>query len=193
MLAPENDFTELGFHNIQSRELIQTPQAPFLAVRFEAEDGRSGFGSFTVMDGVCFAVMAYPTANNPLTKSLLQDLSGMTESIRFDGIRDVLRPSDTVVLALELALLVLLLPAAALIYRLLIKKRPISRKRAVPVVLLQGAITGGAFALVRLIIPNIVQEPLFGSAGLVCMAAAFVIYSEGYRAPKKEQPQPEEA
>lgn len=61
------------------------------------------------------------------------------------------------------------------------------------VVLLQGAITGGAFALVRLIIPNIVQEPLFGLAGLVCMAAAFVIYSEGYRAPKKEQPQPEEA
>lgn len=193
LLAPENDFTELGVHNIQSRELIQTPQAPFLAVRFEAEDGRSGFGRFTVMDGVCFAVMAYPTANNPLTKSLIQDLSGMTESIRFDGIRDVLRPSDTVVLALGLALLVLLLPGLALIYRHLIKKRPISGKRASLVVFLQGAITGGAFALARLIIPNIVQEPLFGSASFVCMAAAFVIYSEGYRAPKKERPQPEEA
>ena len=104
----------------------------------------------------------------------------------------MIRPSDTVVLALELALLVLLLPLAALIYRLLIKKRPISRKRAVLVVLLQGAITGGAFALARLVIPNIVQEPLFGSASLVCMAVAFVIYSRGYCAPEKEQPQPEE-
>lgn len=193
LLAPENDFTELGFHNIQSCELIQTPQAPFLAVRFEAEDGRSGFGSFTVMDGVCFAVMAYPTANNPLTKSLLQDLSGMTESIRFDGIRDVLRPSDTVVLALELALLVLLLPGPALIYRHLIKKQPISRKRASLVVLLQQILPAGGFMLAQTIIPNIMQEQLFELAGLVCVAAAFVIYSEGYRAQKKEQPQPEES
>ena len=194
LLAPENDFTELGFHNIQSRELIQTPQVPFLAVRFESEeDGTDEVSGIAVMDGVCLTVMASPAAGDPLTKSKIQIFSDMIESIRLDDFRDVIRPSDTVVLALELALLVLLLPAAALIYRLLIKKRPISRKRAVPVVLLQGAITGGAFALVRLMIPNIVQEPLFGSAGLVCMAAAFVIYSEGYRAPKKEQPQPEEA
>ena len=192
LLAPENDFTELGVHNIQSRELIQTPQAPFLAVRFEEEDGRSGFGSFTVMDGVCFAVMAYPTANNPLTKSLLQDLSGMTESIRFDGIRDVFRPADTVVLALELALLVLLLPGPALIYRHLIKKQPISRRRASLVVLLQQILPAGGLMLAQIIIPNIMQEQLLELAGLVCVAATFVIYSEGYRAPKKEQPQPEE-
>lgn len=192
LLAAENDFTELGFNNIQSRELLQTPQAPFLAVRFEAEDGRSGFGSFTVMDGVCFAVMTFPTADNLLTKSQIQILSDMTKNIRFDGVRDVLRLSDTVVLALAIAILVLLLPVAALVYRILIKKRPISRKRTVLVVLLQGAITGGAFALAQLMIPNIVQEPLFGPASLACMAAAFIIYSRGYCAPEKEHPQPEE-
>ena len=48
----------------------------------------------------------------------------MIESVRLDDLRDVIRPSDTVVLALELAILVLLLPAAALIYRLLIKNGP---------------------------------------------------------------------
>ena len=117
----------------------------------------------------------------------------MIESVRLDNLRDVIRPSDTVVLALELAILVLLLPAAALIYRLLIKKRPISRKRTVLVVILQGAVTGGAFALARIVIPNIVQELLFGAARLVCMAAAFIIYARGCRAPEKEQPQPEEA
>lgn len=117
----------------------------------------------------------------------------MIESVRLDDLRDVIRPSDTVVLALELAILVLLLPAAALIYRLLIKKQPISRKRTVLVVILQGAVTGRAFALARIVIPNIVQEPLFGAASLVCMAAAFIIYSRGCRAPEKEQPQPEEA
>ena len=37
----------------------------------------------------------------------------MIESVRLDDLRDVIRPSDTVVLALELAILVLLLPAAA--------------------------------------------------------------------------------
>lgn len=157
LLGPENDLTALGFHNIRSRELIQTPQVPFLAVRFESEeDGTDEVSGIAVMDGVCLTVMASPAAGDPLTKSKIQIFSDMIESIRLDDFRDVIRPSDTVVL-------------------------------------LQGAITGGAFALVRLIIPNIVQEPLFGSAGLVCMAAAFVIYSEGYRAPKKEQPQPEEA
>lgn len=47
--------------------------------------------------------------------------------------------------------------------------------------------------LAQTIIPNIMQEQLLELAGLVCVAATFVIYSEGYRAPKKEQPQPEEA
>ena len=193
LMGPENDLTALGFHNIRSRELIKTPQVLFLAVRSESEeDGTDELSGIAVMDGVCFTVMASPAAGVPLTKSQTQIFSDMIESIRLDDLRDVIRPSDTVVLALEIAILVLLLPVAALIYRLLIKKRPISRKRTVLVVLLQGAITGGAFALARLVIPNIVQEPLFGSASFVCMAAAFVIYSEGYRAPEKEQPQPEE-
>ena len=55
--------------------------------------------------------------------------------------------------------------------------------------LLQRFLPGGFFTLAQLVIPNIVQEPLFDTAGLVCMAAAFVIYSRGYRAPEKEQPQ----
>ena len=73
LMGPENDLAALGFHNIRSRELIQTPQVPFLAVRSESEeDGTDELSGIAVMDGVCFTVIASPAAGVPLTKSQTQ-------------------------------------------------------------------------------------------------------------------------
>ena len=66
LLDTESDFTELGFKTIRSRELIQTRQAPFLCVCFETAEDFVGFCSFTVMDGVCVAVMTLSGKSNPV-------------------------------------------------------------------------------------------------------------------------------